>query len=347
MTPQNTPSSQKKLQWFGIFLGIAGMAAYAASKFVSGRIIVLVTVAGVVGFMLTLAFLAWHQKSVKRFIISAAISLVAVVAGTYLILFLFLLFFQDAVANHTSIFFQPQSIAEAEARAVVVTGVEPFEVTTSDGLVLKGWLAKNSSKAKSPLVIYFGGSGSEASQMIPYTKNLRGWSVALVNYRGFGLNAGTPGQADVLADATRIYDALATRTDIDAMRIVSMGYSLGTGVAVHLASQRPVAGVILAAPYDSLTIIGVKQTPLYKPLSGIMKRYFDSASIAPQITAPLFCLVGGQDQAIPPELSMKLVDLWGGTARVEIYEGEDHDFLIHENSSWDDILSFLEELGGK
>lgn len=346
MANYNPSDKSIKLQWFGIFLGTIGLAAYAASKFISGRIIVLVTIAGVIGFLVTLVFLAWHLKSIKRFFFAAGISIIAVVGGTYLILFLFLLFFQDTVANHTSTFFQPQSITDAEAKSVVEPGVEPLEVTTSDGLELQGWLVKNSNEEKSPLVIYFGGSGSEASQMIPYAQKLTGWSVALVNYRGFGLNAGTPGQADVLADASRIYDSLSARVDIDASRVVSMGYSLGTGVAVHLAAQRPVAGVVLAAPYDSLAIIGVKQTPLYKPLSGIMKRYFDSASIASQITAPLFCLVGEKDQAIPPELSMKLVDLWGGETRVQVYKGENHDLLIHENSSWNDILTFLEDVIG-
>jgi len=53
------------------------------------------------------------------------------------------------------------------------------------------------------------------------------------------------------ADAAAIHDAIARRTDIDAQRIVLFGRSLGTAVAVHLAAQRPVAGVILVSPFDS------------------------------------------------------------------------------------------------
>ncbi len=105
--------------------------------------------------------------------------------------------------------------------------------------------------------------------MIPYVKNLEGWKVALVNYRGFGISGGSPGRQKVLDDALVIYDALSEREDIDPGRIVSMGYSLGTGVAVYLSAQRPTAGTILVAPYDKLTLIGFKQSPAYAPFAGI------------------------------------------------------------------------------
>ncbi len=176
---------------------------------------------------------------------------------------------------------------------------------------------------------------------------LSGWSVALINYRGFGLSEGTPTQARVLADSLVIYDTLTARKDIDASHVVVMGYSLGTGVAVSLSEQRPVAATILVSPYDYWTLIGVKKTPLYTPLSGLMKHYFDSISYAPEITTPLLCLIGSNDTSVPPALSRRLADAWGGEKTVVEYPAEDHGLLFHTNNSWSDIKNFLNDNAGR
>jgi uncharacterized protein len=269
-----------------------------------------------------------------------------VVVGTYLILFPLIYFSQDTIADRTSAFFQPRGISAEAAQALVTDDVESIDLDTSDGARLVGWLVRNTDAASAPLVIFFDGSGSETWRAIPYARKLAGWSVALVNYRGFGPSTGTPSQAHAFADATLIYDTLAQRPDVDPNRIAAMGYSLGTGVAVHLAAQRPVAGTILAAPYDSQSLIGLKQSPIFAPLAGIMHRYFDSLSAAPGIHSPLLCLIGAADPVVPPALSLKLANRWGGETEVKSYPGEDHNLLLHENSSWADIAAFLGRLAG-
>jgi pimeloyl-ACP methyl ester carboxylesterase len=64
-----------------------------------------------------------------------------------------------------------------------------------------------------------------------------------------------------------------------------------------------VVGTILVAPYDTQTLIGLKRSPIYAPLAGIMHRYFDSLSLAPGIRSPLLCLIGAADPVVPPALS--------------------------------------------
>ena len=75
-----------------------------------------------------------------------------------------------------------------------------------------------------------------------------------------------------------------------------------------------------------------------------MKRYFDSISRAPGIKTPLLVLIGSADPVIPPELSQKLAGQWGSAVDVKTYLGEDHDLLLHHNSSWADIGAFLRTL---
>ena len=93
-----------------------------------------------------------------------------------------------------------------------------------------------------------------------------------------------------------------------------------------------------------MTLIGVKQEPLYAPLTWMMKPYFDSITRAEHIKIPLLCLIGSEDVSVPPERSLNLVNAWGGETKVITYQGEGHQLLFHENNSWLDILNFLEDL---
>ena len=94
-------------------------------------------------------------------------------------------------------------------------------------------------------------------------------------------------------------------------------------------------------PYDRWTLIGLKQTPFYAPFSGMMKPYFDSLARAPGISSPLLCLIGSEDVFVSPELSLRIVDAWGGTTKVINYPNEGHDLLFQDNNSWMDIVEFL------
>lgn len=340
-------TAELRLFFLSIFLGITGLFAYAASKFTPGRFIVIITVVGTAGFSITLTLLALKLKNIQRIVRATVLSFLVVIAGTYLLLFVVITFFQDTIVNQTSSFFQPRTISMDYSQAVLTANVTALDLTTPDGIHLHGWLVRNSTEARTPLVIYFGGSGSESSEIIPFARKLTGWSVALVNYRGFGLSQGIPTHKNVLADALFVFDTLAARGDIDSERVVSMGYSLGTGVAVYLSEQRPVAGTILVSPYDHWTLIGLKHPPLYAPLENLFKPYFDSLSRAPDITSPMLCMLGSNDTFVPPESSIKLVKAWGGEAKTLTYQGEDHSLLFNDNNSWNDMMTFLQEIPHK
>jgi len=347
MSAKATVRSELRLLGLCTGLGILGLGAYAASKFTPGSWIVAITGIGVLGFLATLILLAVRLKDFRQILAATGLSLACTIAGTYLLLFLGVYLFQEAIANRTSSFFQPRRISVDAAQALISTGVESLDLTSPDGAHLRGWMVRNSTGSRTPLLIYFGGSGSESSEMLPLAKSLDGWSVALLNYRGFGLSDGLPTQSTVLADSLFIYDSLVGRTDIDAENVVIMGYSLGSGVAVSLSSQRPVLGTILVSPPHTWTLTGVRPSPLYGPLSGIMKHYFDSISLAPLIETRLLCLLGSNDVTVPPEISRRLAAGWGGEVKVVEFPGEDHALLFHENKSWTDIADFLQSLNSK
>lgn len=274
------------------------------------------------------------------------ILLSSTLAGAYMILVLFLVLFQDQFILRNSLIFQPKPMT-AEAASVLVKGdIETLNFIAADQTRLQGWLLKNSSRDKSPLIIYFGGSSQEVSNMIPSFQELDGWSIALVNYRGYGWSEGSPSEEHLFQDAILIYDTLAQRDDIDPTRIVAMGWSLGTGVAVYLSEQRSVARTILVTPFDSWAhMLQTRDFPLV-PLSFIHDEYwiFNSIQRAPSIGNPLLCLVGAEDNIVLPILSQSLVDKWGGEATMIVYEHADHRLLFQGNSSWNDISESLAAL---
>ena len=217
----------------------------------------------------------------------------------------------------------------------------PLEVIAADGARLRGWIVKGDA-APAPAVIYFGGNAEEVSWTLSDAHWPREWAIVGVNYRGYGASEGKPGEVVLKSDALAIYDVVAKREDIDPKRIVVFGRSLGTGVGTHLAAQRPVAGAILASPYDSMTAIGKLHYP-YLPVSLLLRHPFDAAADAKNNRMPLLAIVGTSDTIIPPSRSLALFDAWGGAKIWLAIPGADHNDLGMREEFWQGVLRFLAE----
>jgi fermentation-respiration switch protein FrsA (DUF1100 family) len=110
----------------------------------------------------------------------------------------------------------------------------------------------------------------------------------------------------MLFDAAAAYDFAAAR--YPARRIVAWGESLGTGVAVALAAERPVAGMILDAPFTSAADIGASAYP-FIPVRWFIKDSFRSDQRIGKIRAPLLVLHGEMDGIVPVRFGERLFAL--------------------------------------
>jgi len=207
-------------------------------------------------------------------------------------------------------------------------------------MTLHGYYLKNSPKQQSPLLIYFGGNSEDVSKRIWSVEYLKGWSWLVVNYRGYGLSEGSPSEKHLFQDAVLIYDTVAQRADIDNKNIVAFGRSLGTGVAVHLASQRPLKGVILVTPYDSIRSI-VQEIYPYVPVSLLLKHHFDALALAPSIKVPMLAVMSQHDQVINHQHSIALIEAWGGVTHQTTMQNTDHNNVEIGEGYWDSISAFL------
>ena len=243
--------------------------------------------------------------------------------------------------------FYPQRITDDAARALQRSFARSvaFELATQDGARLRGWWVRSQTLGPAPLVIYFGGNAEEVSWLVAEFSRPSDRAAVLVNYRGYGLSEGEPSEAALYRDALAVYDQAIQRTDVDRGRVLVIGRSLGAGVATYLASQRPVAGVVLVSPYDSMVEVARSVYP-FLPVNLLLRHRFESDKRAPLIHAPLLALVAAQDTLIRPERSRRLVQAWGGPARLEVLDGVDHNTIHLHPNYWPLIDRFLDQRQG-
>jgi pimeloyl-ACP methyl ester carboxylesterase len=125
--------------------------------------------------------------------------------------------------------------------------------------------------------------------------------------------------------------------------VVLMGRSLGSGVAVQVASHRPVRGLILVTPFDSLLEVARHHYRLL-PVRLILRQRFDSIAKAPAIRVPLLALMGSADDIIPNASTQNLVAAWGGPARLVTIAGAGHNDISLLEGYWEAIRAFLGDL---
>ncbi len=216
------------------------------------------------------------------------------------------------------------------------------DIATGDGLSLHGWLARPvaAGVGRLPLVIYFGGNAEEVSYMAGLAAHFPGWSLLAVNYRGYGGNAGEPSERSLFADALAVYDWAANRADVSPASIVAVGRSLGSGVAVYLAAERSLAGVVLVTPYDSLRAVAQYHYP-YLPVALLLKHPFDSVGRAPRISTPLLVLAAQRDTIVPPGHARALFAKWSGPKIWREIGGAGHNDLDADPGYWGEMAAFL------
>ena len=165
--------------------------------------------------------------------------------------------------------------------------------------------------ASRPWVLYLHGNDSNVATRlnILHCEKLRalGLNVVAAEYRGFGGMDGVPTEAGLDSDARSAYDYLQQQLHADPQRIVIYGWSLGSAVAVDLASHVDEAVLILEGAPASLVAIGARRYP-YFPIRLLIRNPFESIKKIDRIGSPVLFLHSPEDAVIPFEEGRKLFD---------------------------------------
>ena len=194
--------------------------------------------------------------------------------------------------------------------AVGLSDVRELDVRTADGLTLGTWyVPSQGSGTPAATVIVFNGNAGNRAHRAPLARRLAdaGYAAVVFDYRGYGGNVGSPSEAGLLADARAVLMAVSKVGGVDAGRLVYLGESLGSGVAVQLALERPPAALVLRSPFTSLTDVAAHHY-WFLPVRRLLWDRFDSLSRIAQLRCPLLVVAGNRDSVVPFALSRRLFD---------------------------------------
>jgi len=236
----------------------------------------------------------------------------------------------------------PQDVphtASALERAEDVT----FE--TADGLPLHGWFASPAQSNGATVLIFNGNAGDRSSRAPLATALTRaGFSVLLFDYRGYGHNPGQPTEPGLVADARAARQYVSSRADVDPVRLVYFGESLGAAVAVALAVEQPPAALVLRSPFTSLADMARLQFPFLPTF--LLRDRFESLNQISRVNCPLLVITGDRDSVVPPAQSRRLYEAAPAPKRFVLIAGADHnDYeLLAGQQLITEVTQFLEQV---
>lgn len=184
-------------------------------------------------------------------------------------------------------------------------------------------------------ILYFGGNAEDVSSSMPEMQSaFPDQAIYLPRYRGYGGSSGKPSEAALFSDALALFDLVRK----NHQNITVIGRSLGSGVAVHVASLRPVKRLVLITPFDSILELAEGLYPFF-PVRWLLRDRFESGKYAAAVTAPTRIIAAEHDEVVPRSSTEKLFHRFGaGVADIKIVTGAGHNDI----SGGPDYMNYLQ-----
>lgn len=199
--------------------------------------------------------------------------------------------------NQRKLLYYPDIHIESPQR-YGLSGFEDIRGRAEDGTELQLWYKP--AQDGFPTVAYFHGNaghlGNRALIFDAITK--QGFGLLALSYRGYGKSAGAPTEQGIYADARAALAWLMKEKQLPANRILLYGESLGSGVAVQMATEYVMGGLILEAPYTAVSARAA-EIYFYIPVRLLIRDRFDSLAKIGKVTSPILLFHGELDETIP------------------------------------------------
>lgn len=254
------------------------------------------------------------MNAVTRAAVLLAAACIVVYAAACVALFAF---------QRSMIYFPPPASPETAAKSFTlsVDGAQ-LRVTTRE-------------RPGAQALVYFGGNAEDVSfSLDTMAAAFPERAIYMLHYRSYAGSTGTPSEPALVADALALFDHVRSQHP----DIVVVGRSLGSGVAVQMASQRPVSRLVLVTPFDSLQEVAAARFP-YFPVRWLMRDKYESWKYAPKVSAPTLLIVAQGDELIPRLRTDALsASFKHGIAKVKVVPAAGHN-TVSESPLYVSLLS--------
>ena len=260
--------------------------------------------------------------------------ILASVIAIYVIFLAILVLFQ----RHLMYFPDGQDFQPAK---LGLSGFIRMDYSAPDGIRLHGFYAPRAAGRRLTILFLQGNAGNlnmRADKIRLWQKE--GFGLMLATYRGYAGNRGSPTEPGLYQDARAAITTLQA-AGIARKDMIIYGESLGTGLAVQMASEGPSAALILEAPYTSIPDVGQFRYP-FVPIFWVMQDKFMSIAKIGNIHTPLLVLQAGQDYVIPPHFARKLYEAANSPKQILTNATAGHNTIYSSDEVVAGILSFMD-----
>ncbi|MCC5956024.1 MAG: alpha/beta fold hydrolase [Natronohydrobacter sp.] len=172
---------------------------------------------------------------------------------------------------------------------------ERLDLRRDGGDVLHGVRIRGRAPVR-PVLLGFGGNAWNAEAMALFLHQIAPeHDVVTFHYRGYAPSTGRPSAQALMADAVAVHDLIAP----DAPGVIAVGFSIGSGVAAHLAAERDIARVVLVTPFDSLMAVAQQLYP-FAPVRLLFRHEMNAVDALSRSSADIRLILAARDEVIPP-----------------------------------------------
>lgn len=249
-----------------------------------------------------------------------------------------------ALYGAVMIYLHPRFIYPFSQDAFAMVGFERVEIAVRGSDPLGVWVHRAPDPDAAIVVYFMGNVGTLDIHRAPLELHRdAGRTVVAMTYRGGGGQPGAPSEERLKADALAVYDAVPGLIGAVTDKVHVHGYSMGTGIALHVASLRPVAGIVLDAPYARICDLMRAASALPACWLPFVQKW-DNLAYGDRITAPVLIQHGDGDTKIPLAEALRLSSGLaenGNTVIFNLLKGGTHGRLIEIPGYVPALESFL------
>ena len=251
---------------------------------------------------------------------------------TYLIVVIFIFFYQRKLLYHPS---ENNYLDETNLNHKI----EKIYIQSDTELVY--WYYNNNKSYKT--ILFFHGNAGKLDNRVYKLNELAKLNInyLIVAYRGFSGNQGKPSEEGIYKDSNAAKKWL-NENGINDKNIILYGESLGTAVAVDLASKNNFAGIILESPFTSMIKLAKKYYP-YLPVTILLKDKYESENKLKKINAPILIMHGKKDTIVPFEMGEEMFNKSNNPKFKYFNEVDDH-MMDYNKELISSIKDFIQSL---